>query len=327
MQPVPVQPAPAQPAAPQPAPVQPTLAQPVGRKPEATSDQPAARLPTAEVAARPKPTTQVQQRVAQPGDRICGSCGEPNDPTRKFCRRCGASLVEARIVEAKRLPWWKRIFGGGKQPKQYAAGERTDGMQPPKPAGNPIARFAKGIGPVRGILALLVAAGIVGYIAIPSVQGTVNGLFANGPTGIIDQVRKLVAPTLEPVRPVTISASGSIKDHPPELAFDTFVNTDWQVADKVPAVTVTFDGPIDLGAVIVHGGFKDTFTAFRRPATMVFDYPDGKSQTIELQDTPDEQKFELSGSKVDSLTIRITSTYGPEDKPISISEIELFKKG
>ncbi len=74
-------------------------------------------------------------------------------------------------------------------------------MQPPKPPGNPIARVAKAIGPVRGLLGLLVAFGLIGYIAVPSIQGTVNGIISN-PTGIVDQIRKLVAPTLEPVRPV-----------------------------------------------------------------------------------------------------------------------------
>ena len=198
-------------------------------------------------------------------------------------------------------------------------------MQPAKPSGNPIARVAKAIGPVRGILGLLVAFGVIGYLAVPSVQGTVNSLIAN-PAGIIDQVRKLVAPELVAVRPVGIEASSSVKDHPAELAFDTFTNTDWQVDDKVPSVTVTFEETVDLGATIIQGGFKDTFTDLRRPAKLAFDYPDGSSQTIDLEDVPDPQTFDLSGSKVDRVTIRITATFGPEDQPISLSEIELFKK-
>jgi hypothetical protein len=36
--------------------------------------------------------------VAKPGDRICTQCGMSNDPTRKFCKRCGSSLAEAPIA-------------------------------------------------------------------------------------------------------------------------------------------------------------------------------------------------------------------------------------
>jgi hypothetical protein len=320
-----VQPQAVQPQAVQPQAVQPQAVQPQARKPEVAADQPAARLPTAEVASKPKPVAATQEREAQPGDRICGSCSAPNDATRKFCRRCGASLTAAQIVAAKKLPWWKRLFGSGKAPKQYAAGERTDGMQPPKPSGNPIARVAKAVGPVRGVLALLVALGFIGYIAVPSIQGTVNGIIQN-PTGIVDRIRKLVAPELVAVRPVTIAGSSAIGDHPADLAFDTFTNTDWQVNDKVPSVTVTFAEPVDLGATIIQGGFKDTFTDLRRPAKLAFDYPDGSSQTIDLEDVPDAQTFDLNGSGVDEVTIRVVATYGPEDQAISLSEIELFKK-
>jgi hypothetical protein len=42
--------------------------------------------------------------VAKPGDRICTQCGMGNDPTSKFCRRCGSSMDEARIA-AKPLRW------------------------------------------------------------------------------------------------------------------------------------------------------------------------------------------------------------------------------
>ena len=115
-------PVPPQPAHVQPAAVAPT--QPAARPPVSQPDQPAARLPT-ESIAQPKTAaaSAVVAREAQPGDRICGNCSEANDPTRKFCRRCGTTLVNAQVVGAKKLPWWKRLFR--RQPKEYAAGERT----------------------------------------------------------------------------------------------------------------------------------------------------------------------------------------------------------
>ena len=114
------------PSSPRPGPPQAIPEQPVARAPQVTDDQPIARKPTDEVAPKPRPVGSVEQRVAQPGDRICGACGEPNDPSRKFCRRCGANLVEAKVVAAAKVAWYRRLFGGGdKAPKQYAAGERT----------------------------------------------------------------------------------------------------------------------------------------------------------------------------------------------------------
>lgn len=58
---------------------------------------------------RPKPPApRPTARRAEPGDIFCGQCGQPNNPERRFCRKCGNLLAEQ--VVAARLPWWKRIF-------------------------------------------------------------------------------------------------------------------------------------------------------------------------------------------------------------------------
>ncbi len=58
---------------------------------------------------RPKPPApRPPARRAEPGDIFCGQCGQPNNPERRFCRKCGNLLAEQ--VVAARLPWWKRIF-------------------------------------------------------------------------------------------------------------------------------------------------------------------------------------------------------------------------
>ena len=295
--------------------------------------QPASRQPTAVVQPRPKPTTTVEQRVAQPGDRICGSCGEPNDPTRKFCRRCGASLVEARIVTDKPLPWWKRIFRRGpKKPKQYAAGERIAPMaagSSPSSGGGASGLLRSGL-KLRNLvvvgLGLIVAVGIFGYVGIPSFQGFVNQAIGGGIPGVIDSIRKVVAPTLAIERPVSITASSEVKDHPASLLFDAATNTDWQGTDKAPTITATFKEKVDLGAVILHIGSTKAFVDTRRPAELMFTFPDGSSKKITLKDVPDPQTFDLSASNADSVVITITATNGPESAPVSISEIEFFKK-
>jgi hypothetical protein len=269
--------------------------------------------------------------VAQPGDRICGSCGEPNDPVRKFCRRCGASLLEARIVEARRLPWWKRLLGGEKKPKQYTAGERTEAMAPGATSGGGglggmIRGALKGMGVVRMLLGLVVAIGIFGYVGVPSVQSAVNGVFSGGIEGVVDNIRRLIAPTLEIERPIAVKASSEVTGHEAARLFDTFANTDWQGTDKAPEITVTFEEPVDLGAVIVHLGNAEAFVDTRRPAKLELVFSDGTTKTITPEDVHDPQTFELSASKTTSVTIRIIATNGDEATPISISELEFFKK-
>src|SRR5690606_30342884 len=96
----------------------------------AASDQapaaPAARTPTEQRPAAPPPRPpkrkQPPSRKIQPGDLICGDCGEPNDAARKFCRRCAASLAEATVAKT---PWWRRLR---RKPKaQPEAGTRPGG--------------------------------------------------------------------------------------------------------------------------------------------------------------------------------------------------------
>ena len=304
--------------------------EPAARKPSPTDDQPEARKPTTEVAPKPKPVAQVEQRVAQPGDRICGTCAEPNDPARKFCRRCGASLVEAKIAAAPKVPWWRRIFGGGAKPKEYEAGQRIDSMQKAAPKGGGIGGMLKGIGAVRGILALLIALGIIGYIAVPSFQGivarTLDPVLHGGPGQVVENIRKLVAPTPVVERPVAIEASSQLAGHEASKLVDTFSNTDWQGTDKAPEISVTFEQPIDLLSVIVHPGNSDAFVDLRRPSALEFVLPDGSTKRVDLEDVKDPQTFDLGVNGVETLVIRVVDTNGPEVAPISISELEFFKK-
>jgi hypothetical protein len=285
------------------------------------------------VAQKPRPVAPLEQRVAQPGDRICGKCGEANDPARKFCRRCGNSLVEARIVAEPTLPWWKRLFRRGpKQPKQYAAGERKSSMQKAAPKSGGLGGIVKSIGLVRGLLGLVVAIGIFGYIGIPSFQGLVmkvaDPIMHGGPTQIIDNIRKIVAPKAVAVHPIkdTVTGSSEVTDHGAPLALDTFSNTDWEATDKAPELTIPFQEAIDLHSVIVYSGSAAKFVDLRRPSALEFVLPDGSTQRVELLDTKDKQTISLSGNDVKQVVVRIVATYGPEDAPIALSELEFFKR-
>jgi hypothetical protein len=337
------------PVAQQPAAVQPGVAaaataaaaaastQPAARPPEVTDDGIQSRRPQDVVAPKPKPVASVSERVAQPGDRICSACSEPNDPSRKFCRRCGASMAETRVVSAAKVPWYRRIFGGGekKQPKQFAAGERIDSMQkgsaksPRQGFGAMMRNVAKGRSAVVGLLGIFVAIGFLGYIGLPSVHGMVDGALSGGPQHIIDNLRKAIAPTPQIVTPTSVTSgdpTADVKNHPPTLVWDKATNTDWQTTSKTPSLTVTFKDKIDLMFVLVYPGNSANFVDLQRPATLRITFPDKTFQDINLADTKDKQSFPVSKDGIDSLTITVLDTNGPATAPLSISELEFNKK-
>lgn len=288
--------------------------------------QPEARKPTV-VPDRPRPTTAarpVEARVAQPGDRICSNCSEPNDPTRKFCRRCGTSLTAAPIQAAVRLPWWRRIFRREPKPaKAYAAGERTGAMQPKGARGAGPGRKLPQVGTlVKGALGLLIGFGIIGAVVFPSIPQMVIA----GGTGFVDDIRKLLVPTYAIVHPIGATASSEIEGHPGSLVIDDAVDTDWQSTEATPTLTITFQNPIDLGAVYVHSGTAANFIDIRRPSKLEFVFPDGSSKAIDLVDDHAPQQFQVDANDIKTLEVKIPSTNGPDGTPVALSEIEFFMK-
>ena len=238
------------------------------------------------------------------------------------------------MVAEPKLPWWKRLFGRGKkkQESRYAAGERKASMKKAAPRTGGIRGILGKIGIVRGLLGLVVAIGIFGYVGIPSFRGmvtsTVDPLLHGGPTQVIENIRKIVSPKPAQVvpRPEDVTATSEVKGHEARLIRDGITVTDWQGTDKVPEITVKFEEPIDLGWVIVTSGNSAAFADMRRPSALEFLFPDGSTKRVELEDTKEPQTFELSAGDVSSVVIRVVDTNGPESTPISISEIEFFKK-
>ena len=296
---------------------------------QATDAQPAARLPTDQVAPRPKPVATADRRIAQPGDRICANCGEANDATRKFCRRCGNSLVTAQVVTAQPLPWYRRIFQRQpKQPKPMQAGDRVGSMTAGAKTG------WRGLMKVRtfvvGILAIVIGLGIIGYVGVPGFSKYVSEFTSGGLPGIVNRVGNFFNPPQVLVRPVKdrLRASSEVADHPVTNLFDSRSNTDWRAEGDRPSAIVTFPEKVDLLSMYVYSGIAgDEFVNLRRPATLEFTFPDGSTQTVALQDIHDKQFFELKENGVDTVTITVPTTTGPGNAPVAISEIEFFRKG
>jgi hypothetical protein len=294
-----------------------------------TDAQPAARLPTDQVAPRPKPAATADRRVPQPGDRICANCGEANDTSRKFCRRCGTSLVTATVVAPEPLPWYRRIFRRApKQPKPMQAGDRVSSMSAGASAG--WRGLMRGRTLIAGILAVLIGLGLIGYVGVPGVSKYVSEFTSGGVPGIVNRIGAFFNPPQVLIRPVKdqLTASDERPDHPIGNLFDSRSNTDWRANGDKPSARVTFPEAVDLLSIYVYSGTAgDDFTSLRRPATLQFTFADGSSQTVTLQDIHDKQFFELKAGGVDEVTVTVASTTGPADAPVAISEIEFFRKG
>ncbi len=66
----------------------PDALQPPDVRPSVTPRAPEAQRPQTPLP-RPKVAKQAPSRKINPGDLVCGVCGEGNDPERNYCRRCG----------------------------------------------------------------------------------------------------------------------------------------------------------------------------------------------------------------------------------------------
>lgn len=295
--------------------------QPPAIKPTLQPEQPPAIKPTdvRPVEARPQAGPTSDRRVPQPGDRICPRCSEANDPARKFCRRCGQELVSAQVVAPPPLPWWKRLFR--REPKQYAAGERTSSMKTGPRSGTGMGRIrARQL--IEWVIGLLVLLGVIGYFAIPTVQQVANRAVSTG----VNTVQRFLNPRLEPMRPASIQASEQADDHPAASMFDTYGNTDWRASSSQPTVSLRFDEPFDLGALVVYSGAKEKFTETRRPAKLQLTFPDGTSTVLDLKDDNAKQTITVDKSGIDQLEITVLDAYGDPGTPVTVSEIIVFAK-
>lgn len=270
-------------------------------------------------------TKTAPSRRLQAGDLICGNCGEGNAPSRKFCSRCGDSLVEAVTVEA---PWWHRF-----RPKR---GPRTVnlGGAPGKAAGGrslhaPRFDLRHAVSQVYRKARIAVAVALVGagviYGVFPPFRNTVNSVFTSGKTriaGIIDQ--KFV-----PIHPVKCVANAQVAGHPGSLACDGFFNNYWLAPwqpSPEPTLTLTFGHRVTLTRLILHNGAFDRYVQDGRPSSLHLVFSNGESFTVTPQDTPQPQTFTIKHALlITSVVFQVTATYQGTGKPnVAVSQIELF---
>ncbi|WP_326948736.1 hypothetical protein OG439_08075 [Amycolatopsis sp. NBC_01307] len=285
--------------------VQPAEAQPGAIAPQEKVKQ-------AAVITKTKPT-----RRLEPGDLICGECGEGNVRTRKFCSRCGTSLVTAEVAKKR---WWhalryrrsNRVLKAGQRPGR-------DGVK--KKRGLSLLGIVKVVRvPVAIVMVLL---GILYGLVMPFRQAVDSRVDAAKQSFV-----GLFTAQYDPVRPVQVIATSEVAGHEGTDATDGFTNTYWAAASTIPDPTleVTFDHPVDLAKAIVRNGSPDNFQAQDRVRVLHVVYSTGKTEDITLTDQPDEQNVSFkNGQGITQAEIHLQTPYRAiRGTEVRLSEIEFF---
>ena len=327
-------------AAPPPGAMPPGAEQQVGSAPEvATSMQPTAMKPAP--LARPRPAAKQAARP-QPqvhaGDLICSQCATGNDPTRKFCRQCGASLLAAE-VQAK-LPWWKRFFGR-KRKLRTGGAEMSTSAKSRGTGGKRSKAILKRIG--AGLMAVVVLL----FVVVPIAQSF--GLKIHPPftdaahrrySAAANRVKQFLHPTLDPIHPFKATATSADLLHAPDQAIDTYRNTYWLVGPRSPgqdahgegeSITLSFDHKVTIRQIIITPGVQvneGDFVKNPSPNIIRIRYNNGPvTEDVQVQDQPKPAAIKLKhGKGVGAITLTIVSVnphVGPHPL-VAISEIELF---
>jgi hypothetical protein len=296
------------------------LVVPVDRTGEHASSATQGPQEQAPQAARRRPPPVVKtapSRRLHPGDLICGACGEGNPPVRKFCSRCGDSLVQAEVVKR---PWWKKLIPA-RGPKVVPTG-----THPSRAGGRDVKHgLRKAYRRVRLVIGMVImGAGLV-YAVFPPLRTAVDSRFNAEKT----RVETLAHPTYVPVHPVSVAANLHVAGHPGQLAADEFSNTYWLAPwspGQEPTLTLTFGKKVSLKKMILTSGVSSNFVAFGRPAALHLVFPNGQSDSITPQDTDKPQTLTIShGDGVTSVEIQVAGVFpGSKGSNVAITEMELF---
>jgi hypothetical protein len=281
-----------------------------------TAMAPQVREQKARTGVRKPPT-----RRLQPGDLVCGDCGEGNPPNRKFCSRCGTSLESAEVVKT---PWWRKILPKRKA-KVLDAGTRP-GRAGTRARSRKAAALAKIFPTIRKIVALVLLVGGIVYGVFAPFRGAVNEKVAAGK----DKVTGWITPRYDPVHANKVTATGQGRGHEAGRAADGFKNTFWAAPiNKGQVVLVmSFPGTVDVDRALITSGVSSNFQSTNRAQKIHLVYNTGATFDVTLKDTPEPQEIKIgNGHDITSVEIHIDSYYrAVRSNDVAVTEVELFKK-
>ena len=282
---------------------------------------PRAQKPRVPLAPKPGPARALEPptRRLQQGDLICGECGERNDPARKFCSRCGSSLVDAVEVH---IPWYRRIFR--RRTKRVAAGDRPARMR-----GDATARSPRvGVGLIikwgRRVVVVALAALVVLLVVVPGARAGVQNWFG--------ELKRQLIPSYTQVHAINSRSTGQTTGHGALSAIDgnteTWWGANWTSASH-PVIDFTFASPVELGRLIVYSGEPaPAFGAHARPRGLHLIFSDGSTIDVSLADLPTNQTVDIGAHTATSVTVEVVSIYPgvANASDIALREVEFYAR-
>jgi hypothetical protein len=246
---------------------------------------------------------------------MCAECGEGNAVGRKFCRKCGNSLVAvvAAPEPAPPPPSGLKKLTTKQEAAPLAAGER------------PVVKASQGRTRKLVIIAAVLVAGVGA------------GLF-----GMLGSAKDKISPSdFVAVAPVSAQATSQAPDAPAGNTIDGAPNTWWSEAAPGngvgQSVTVTLDKAYDIEKVgLFPGQDAETFLKNPRPSKVRVDLLGESgaviaSKELSLADNKTSiQIFDAGGQGVKAVKIEILDVYpgqaGGTDAA-SITDLQFFTKG
>ncbi|MGW8730926.1 NADase-type glycan-binding domain-containing protein [Streptomyces sp. NPDC055808] len=246
------------------------------------------------MAARPVVRAAEVREAAGPP---CPVCATPNQPGRKFCRRCAAPLDVPEPTAP--LPWWRTRW--------------------------PFRRRVRG-GSGRVFRALVILA-VLAVLAIGALF-----LLPAGRALFEDTRDKLSGATA--ISPSRVTASAEIPGHPAGNATDGLNNKYWGAPSIGDSLTFTFRAPFRLVDIVVTGGAStdpQVYSGEARPIVLDLVTTTSNGQVshkaITLNDKPGSQTVPTGISDVVTVQLVVRSAAGTgSGRHIALAEVEFFKR-
>jgi hypothetical protein len=280
-------------------------------------DQPVALVPAAPRPVMVPVTKTKPTRRLRPNDLVCGQCGEGNDPARKFCSRCAASLEQAVVVKA---PWWRR-FVPRRRNRTLEAGQRPgkDGVKARR-------RPFVGLVPrIRKVVSLVMVIVVFAYALVPPFRDWAYETVV-GP--VQQKWRDIRTTEFNPVEHTAIvTASLTTESHPAAQAYDNAPNTFMAAPlnGQELVITFTFPAPVDVDKLQIWNGARDEFTLYNRLEDVLLVFSDGTRKNLTLKDVLDAERYSVKARDVTTMQMHVVTTNG--DLPeVALSEVEFLVK-
>jgi putative intracellular protease/amidase len=227
----------------------------------------------------------------------CPSCGTPNPPDRRFCRRCATPLTPSSVPPP--LPWWRTV---------WPLRRRT------RAGSGRLVRFLV-------VLAVVLALCAGGFLLLPAGRH------------LIEDTRDKLGKS-KAVTPTRVEATAELPGHPPGSTTDGLSNRYWGAPAPGASVTYGFAKPFRLVGVIITNGASTAPEDYAKQARalqidMEVTSRDGGTvrKRLALSDKPGPQTFPTGISDATSIRLTLDTPAGlDQGRHLALAEVEFFQR-